>query len=55
MGWVNHKEMKNIAKQEKLNIFKMQDLDHSFHSPKYGLAISHGDPIQGTGSSRTCI
>ena len=28
----------------------MQDLDHSFHSPKYELTISHGDPIHGPGS-----
>ena len=29
---------------------QMQDLDHSFHSPKYELTISHGDPIHGPGS-----
>ncbi len=28
----------------------MQDLGHSFHSPKYELTISHGDPIHGPGS-----
>ena len=27
----------------------MQDLGHSFHSPKYELTISHGDPIHGPG------
>ena len=27
----------------------MQDLGHSFHSPKYELTISHGDPIHGLG------
>ena len=29
---------------------QMQDLDHSFHSPKYELTISHGNPIHGPGS-----
>ncbi len=30
----------------------MQDLGHSFHSPKYELTNSHGDPVHGSGFVR---
>ncbi len=33
----------------------MQDLGHSFHSPKYELTISPGDPIHGPGFHKKLI